>query len=90
MTHKIPQPYRSPGDFACYLKGVTEAAKRFGFAVDSAAWGGGSVPIDLTLYDPRAIPPKVVTVDDEAGYITMDVTAEVNPDLEDGEPNAGT
>lgn len=81
MKHKVMQPYRSPGEADCYIKGVQAAAECFGYRVDSMAFGGG-IPIDLTLYEPSEVKTKVVEVDEEAGYITTDVTSEVNPDEE--------
>lgn len=46
---KVVQPFRSPGEYTCYLAGVKAAADALGYAVDSEAWGGG-LPCDLTLY----------------------------------------
>lgn len=85
MKHKIPQPYRAVGEADAYIKGAKAAAEALGFHVDSKAWGGG-VPMDLTLYEPSDVKPKVVEVDEETKYMTMDVTSEVNPDME-GEQN---
>lgn len=83
MKHKLPQPYRNPSEYQCYLHGVTECAKAFGFSVDSLAWGAG-VPNDLTLYVPEDKPePKgMLPPDPPDQYVG-------NPQEYDGESNSG-
>lgn len=76
---KVLQPYRSPGEADCFIKGVMACADLFGHKVDSTAFGGG-VPVDLTLYKPEEVKRKVVEVDEETKYIMTDVTSEVSPD----------
>jgi hypothetical protein len=60
---KVIQPFRNPGEYACFLEGVKRTAELFGLKVDSRAWGDG-IPIDLTLYEPKEDDPEpVVTVE---------------------------
>ena len=71
---KVIQPFRSPGEYACFLSGVTACAQQFGHKVDAVSWGGG-IPTELTLVP---IEPDVV------------VETDVNEEEYDGDADAGT
>ena len=60
--YKLPQPYRNPGDFKAYLDGVKATVKVVcpELSVHAIPFGGG-IPIDLTIYDPRAEYPIIST-----------------------------
>lgn len=88
---KIAQPYRSPGEFQAYLKGVIEAAKAFGYDVDAESWGGG-IPNDLTLVAGAGVPKQFDDVYDQEAENAEIPDAATEPNSEgsspDGEPGS--
>ncbi len=82
---KIAQPYRSPGEYQAYLKGVTAVAEAFGFSVDAKSWGGG-IPTELDLEDALKGAPQDVYDQETANAEIPDAAAQ--PDSEGPSSNS--
>ncbi len=76
---RVIQPFRNPGDYACFRSGVEACAALFGHKVDAQSWGGG-LPGDLTLVP---IEPDVY----ESESQKVDVEAEAKKIEEESDPS---
>jgi hypothetical protein len=86
---KIPNPYRSPGEYTAWLAGVKAMAAATGFDVDADSWGGG-IPNEVTVtsaIETEAPPPAamVTTFKDHDIYTQQ---AEIADDGDNGESSS--
>ena len=63
---KVLQPYRSPGEFACFIEGVRRTADALGYGISFGSDGGIPSEVKLSHVAPTLPPPPpepVVTIE---------------------------